>query len=282
MFEHKTKYLDSICSENPVLSPSKQIELIKLWRATANKKYFDSLVLSNIKLVISETNKVMMYNSYASFDDLFQEGLSGLLKAVEKFDESKDSKFSTYAIMWIKAYQKRFIMNNRSMVRLGTTRSGRILFGNLAKAKIKAEKMGLEGAAKIAKISKMLKVDKSEVEKMMGVLSGFDESLDKPVGDEDSDNIWINNLSDASDDGNISLNAAILDEYSNLAQKAMHILPDDEKFIIEGRFMRKEPLTLKEVAVHLGVSREWARKMETRALERMRKYFAREHDIREL
>ena len=282
-FDFKSKYIDDICSKNPVLSSEKQSELISAWKKTGNKQLLDKLILSNIKLVISETNKIMMHNSYASYDDLFQEGLSGLMKAADKFDETKDSKFSTYSIMWIKAYQKRYIMNNRSMVRLGTTRSGRVIFGNLARARSKAERMGLEGDAKIIKIAKILKVNKSEVEKMMGVLSGFDESLDKPIGDEDSEgNFWINNLPDSNDGGNKAFEDASLEEYSSLAKMAIHILNEDEKFIIQNRFLNKNPMTLKDIASHFKISREWARKLETRTLDRMRKYLAREHNVREI
>jgi RNA polymerase sigma-32 factor len=274
------KMLDSACRQYPVISASKQLSLLQLWKDTGNKMYLDQLILSNMKLVISETHKIRMYNQNLSYDDLFQEGLSGLLKAAAKFDNTKDANFATYAMWWIRAYQKRYTMDNRSLVRLGTTRDGRVMFANLAKAKAKAESLGLEGYEKVKKISEIIGVEPDAVEQMMSILSGYDSSLDTPIG-EDKDTLVIDTLPDYRDQ-NLAIDTTIEDNLAGKIALAIRDLPENEKFIIENRFLSQDPMTFRDLAKKLKISREWVRKLEIRALERMKRYLARECNIRDI
>lgn len=275
------KMLDNTCRQYPVLSASKQISLLESWRETNDKQYLDQLILSNLKLVISETHKIRMHNQNLLYDDLFQEGLSGLLKAAEKFDKSKDANFATYAMWWIRAYQKRYTMDARSLVRLGTTREGRVMFANLAKARAKAEEMGLTGRAKSEKIAEIIGVEVESVEQMLVTLSGYDASLDVPVGEE-KDTLMVNLLPDDKETDSKIVNGAMDDQYGKMISLALDILPENERFIIENRFIAQEPMTFRDLAKKLKISREWVRKLEIRALERMKKYLAREHNVRDM
>jgi len=275
------KMLDNTCRQYPVLSASNQISLLDNWRETSEKQYLDKLILSNLKLVISETHKIRMYNQNLLYDDLFQEGLSGLLKAAEKFDKSKDANFATYAMWWIKAYQKRYTMDSRSLVRLGTTREGRVMFANLAKARTKAEEMGLTGRSKAEKIAEMIGVEVASVERMLVTLSGYDASLDVPVGEE-KDTLMVDLLPDDRETDSKIVTGAMDDQYSKMISLAINILPENERFIIENRFIAQEPMTFRDLAKKLKISREWVRKLEIRALDRMKKYLAREHDVRDI
>jgi RNA polymerase sigma-32 factor len=267
--------IDAACKKYPILSASNQIALMRAWKTNGDKLSLDQLILSNMRLVISETYKISKYNQNLSYDDLFQEGLAGLLKAAEKFDLSKDTNFTTYAMWWIKAYQKRYTMDNRSVVRLGTTRDGRVMFANLAKAKAKAEALGLEGYEKTRKIAEILKIDVSSVENMIQVLSGYDKSLDTPIGEE-KESYVIDTIADDN-----CFFETDCDNYDDKISLAIAALPEDEQYIIKNRFMAKEPMTLRDVGKTLKISREWVRKLEIRALDRMRKFLSREYNIRE-
>lgn len=276
----QNKMIDSVCRQNPIVSASQQIALFEKWKETGDKRYFDKLILSNMKLVISETHKIKSYNPNLSYDDLFQEGLNGLLKAASKFDTSRDASFVTYAMWWIRAYQKRFTMDNRSLVRLGTTRDGRIMFANLAKARAKAESLGLTGFDKIKKISEIIGVETESVEQMLSILSGYDSSLDTPIG-EDKDTYIVDTIPDAKEE-HLKIDSIIEDSLSGKVSIAMSILPDDEKYIIQKRFLSSDPMTFRDLANELKISREWVRKLEIRALGRLKRYMAREFDIREI
>ena len=77
------------------------------------------LILSNLKLVV----KIALgyYNTYMNVRDLIQEGNIGLMQAVQKYNPYKGTKFSTYASFWIRAYILKYIRNNWSLVKVGTT-----------------------------------------------------------------------------------------------------------------------------------------------------------------
>jgi len=274
------KMMDTVCRQYPVLPASQQLFLIQSWKETGDKQHLDKLILSNMKLVISESHKIIMHNQNLAYDDLFQEGLSGLLKAAEKFDSSKDASFATYAIWWIRAYQKRYTMDNRSLVRLGTTRDGRKMFANLSKARKVAEAMGLEGYDKTKKIAEIIGVEVSAVEQMLVTLSGYDASLDTPIG-EDKDTFLVDTIPDSENDDFI-LDSAIEDSFAGKIYLAVKTLPENERFIVENRFLSKDPMTFRDLSKKMKISREWVRKLEIRALDRMKKYLAREHDIREI
>jgi len=274
------KMMDAVCRQYPVLPASQQLFLIQSWKDTGDKQHLDKLILSNMKLVISETHKIIMHNQNLAYDDLFQEGLSGLLKAAEKFDSSKDASFATYAIWWIRAYQKRYTMDNRSLVRLGTTRDGRKMFANLSKARKMAEAMGLEGYDKTKKIAEIIGVEVGAVEQMLVTLSGYDASLDTPIG-EDKDTFLVDTIPDTENDDFI-LDSAIEDSFAGKISLAVRTLPENERFIVENRFLSKDPMTFRDLSKKMKISREWVRKLEVRALDRMKKYLAREHDIREI
>ena len=73
----------------------------------------------------------------------------------------------------------------------------------------------------------------------------------------------------------------VIDDEENILTTLKGVL-EDEKFIVENRFLSQDPMTFRDLAKKLKISREWVRKLEIRALDRMRKYLAREHDIRDI
>ena len=75
------------------------------------------------------------YNTYMNVRDLIQEGNIGLMQAVKKYNPYKGTKFSTYASFWIRAYMLKFIRNNWSLVKIGTTENEKKLFYGLEKEK---------------------------------------------------------------------------------------------------------------------------------------------------
>ena len=99
------------------------------------------LILSNLKLVV----KIALgyYNTYLNVRDLIQEGNIGLMQAVRKYNPYKGTKFSTYASFWIRAYILKYIRNNWSLVKVGTTESQKKLFYGLEKEKKRLEAKGI-------------------------------------------------------------------------------------------------------------------------------------------
>lgn len=108
-YENSIDYYFSLLKDIPILNKEEEQELF-LKYLNGDKKARVKLILCNFKLVISIVNKYMRKDMIV--DDMIQEGLIGLIKAVDDFDISKNFKFSTYASWWIKKYVLTFIRNN--------------------------------------------------------------------------------------------------------------------------------------------------------------------------
>ena len=90
------------------------------------------------------------------------------------FDESHDVNFLTYAMLWVKANMRSYVLSYKSVVKMGTTRDDRVLFSNLSKTMTEAEDLGLVGEDKKEFVSKKLGVNKNSVDQMIISLKAGD------------------------------------------------------------------------------------------------------------
>ena len=105
-------------SKTPRLTHVEEIELIREYKETNNKKVLDKIVLCNVGLVHKLVNKFPLKNASVAYDDLYQEGISGLLHGIKKFDETKGYRLGTYCYNWIRAYIQRYYQNHGQSVRV--------------------------------------------------------------------------------------------------------------------------------------------------------------------
>jgi RNA polymerase sigma-32 factor len=277
-----SSYLSKILSENPPIPHDKQKELIAAWQSSKDKEALDTVIFSNMRLVSREAWKLASKNVASSFEDLMQEGVAGLLRAAESYDPTKGASFLSYGMMWANAYMKRHMMDRKCIVRLATTRSSRTIFFRVTQARLKAEREGLDGNIKTARIAELLGVGVPDLVEMQKALSGHDSSLNTPIGDESSGITMQDLLVDEE-----TLTDKVEEESSRTALQsaingALERLSEDERLIVRERFFSSRKKTLRELSSELNISREWARKMEIRALDNIRKTLGREFDIRDL
>ena len=95
-----------------------QQEELALLADKDNKKSLDKLVIANLGLVHKITHKFPIKNSNCGYDDLFQEGVAGLLHAIDKFEVDRGYRLSTYAYRWIQAYVTRYYQNQGRVIRV--------------------------------------------------------------------------------------------------------------------------------------------------------------------
>ncbi len=281
--ESFTSYND-ILKNNPVLNKGEQLSLIKRWKENEDKYALDKLILSNMRAVTKEAYKTKRSNPYLSYDDLVQEGMCGLIKAVDRFDQDKDAVFMTYAMWWIKANIRKYVMNYRSVVRMGTTRADRVMFSNLSKARAKAEGLELTGDEKVSKMAEIMGVKKKHLYRMLTSLSGFDSSLDAPVGgssDDSTPTLKVDLLEDEASSVHDFEQREYAEFISNAVDNIIDAMPSDERQILNGRYLSENPNTLRELALKMGISREWVRKTEIKALKRLRKRLKSQYGISE-
>lgn len=261
------RYMAEI-SRYPLLHPAEELRLAEKYRDSRDVKAAYTLVVANLRLVVKIAYEFR--RNVANLLDLIQEGNIGLMKAVDKFDPYRGVKLSSYAAWWIRAYIIRYILNNWSLVKIGTTQNQRRLFYNLKKAQAELEAEGFRPEPKL--LAARLQVREDEVVEMQKRLSGGDVSLDAPL-DQDSDTSRMDFVAtgqpDASDRlGDLEFRAMLRTKF----QEFRETLNVREKSIFDRRLLTDEPVTLREIGEEFGVSRERVRQLESELKVRLRAY----------
>ncbi len=257
----------------PLLSVEREQELAREYQRKGDSRAAHQLVTANLRFVVKVAHE---YRSYGlRLPDLVQEGNIGLMKAVQKFDPDKGIRLISYAVWWIRAYIQNYILKSWSLVKLGTTQAQRKLFFSLARTRRELDRQSVEhGSASdgqdAAKVARKLRVKAGEVREMEQRMDGRDQSLDAPVGfDSTQSHVDFVAANLPAQDDELS-GAQEQQLVSGRVAAALTRLDDRERFIIQNRVMGDEPLTLKELGEHFGVSRERARQLEIRAKGKLR------------
>ncbi len=250
------QYLAEV-SRYPLLSREEEKALAERVYKNKDKEAARTLILSNLKLVV----KIALgyYNTYMNVRDLVQEGNIGLMQAVKKYNPYKGTKFSTYASFWIRAYMLKYIRNNWSLVKIGTTESEKKLFYGLEKEKRRLEAKGIMPAPQL--LASNLDVKQEDVEDMERRLSMADVSLDQPAYEDGEETM----MDMVKTDGDVEDMVEEREKKKIAAGKIAEfraMLNERELYIFEHRIMTDEPMTLQEIGDHFNISRERARQIE--------------------
>ena len=263
-------YLRQI-AQYPLLSPAQEITLAAKIKK-GDKAATDEMIRGNLRLVVK------IARDYANLGlpllDLISEGNIGLMKAVERFDPAKGGKLSTYGSWWIKQSIKRALANQGKTIRLPVHLVDKI-------AKIRRVGAGLSDElgreATDEEIAEEVGMDAGKVT-LLKQAAIRPASLDAPLGDEDS-----------TEFGEMVGDVAAVDPFENLSDKNMQLevvdllgqLDEREHRIIAARFGLdgNDPITLEEVGVKFGVTRERIRQLQNIALSKMRKALAKRERV---
>ena len=259
----------------PLLTPEEEKELatrlVEHGDGTAARK----LIEANLRLVVKIAYEYR--RAHKNLLDLVQEGNVGLIQAVSKFDPYRGVKLSSYAAFWIRAYILKFILNNWRLVKIGTTQAQRKLFFNLRKEREKLEQLGFTPSA--ALLAEKLDVPEKEVVEMERRLAAPEASLDAPLGSADDEGTRTRLDYLPSDDERPD-RAVAQNEFAQLLRGKLEAfaatLQGREQTIFRERWLAEEPLTLQEIGDRYSVSRERARQLEKRMLDRLKKYLEAE------
>jgi RNA polymerase sigma-32 factor len=257
----------------PLLTPDEEHSLAVRLVEHGDNVAARRLVESNLRLVVKIAYEYR--RAHKNLLDLVQEGNIGLMNAVRKFDPYRGVKLSSYAAFWIRAYILKFILNNWRLVKIGTTQAQRKLFFNLRKEREKLEQLGFQPTA--ALLAEKLDVSEQEVVDMERRLAAPEASLDAPVGNDDDGARSRLDYLPGTDRPDKSVEQS---EFSELLRGKLEIfaktLECREESIFRERWLTEDPLTLQELGDRYGVSRERARQLEKRLLNRLRKYLEEE------
>jgi RNA polymerase sigma-32 factor len=257
-----------------LLTPAEEHEAAVKYYEQGDVDAAAKLVTANLRLVVKIAYEYR--RAHRNIPDLIQEGSIGLMQAVKKYDPYKGVKLSTYAAWWIRAYILRFILNNARLVKLGTTQAQRKLFFNLRKERARLSAMGIEPTAET--IGKRLNVPTEDVVQMERRLSAGDASLDTPA--RSSDDGGPSRLELLVEQGQrideVLADAEVNTLVNNKIRQFGTELRGKDARIFNARMLAEDPLTLQELGIEFGVSRERVRQLEKRLQLRLKDYLASE------
>ncbi len=255
----------------PILTAEEEYECATQWVKNHDQSAGEKLVASHLRMVVSVAYDFKNYG--IPVGDLIASGNMGLMQALQKFDPEKGFRFSTYAMFWVRAEMYETILNNWSIVKIGTSANQKRVFFNLARAKralgIMDNNLSDEQTQQIAEY---LDVPENDVKRMATRVGARDVSLNAPahVGDEGSTDI-LSNLADNRATIEDSLERLEFRRRGyELLRKHLDALPERDREILRARRLSDPVATLESLSQKYGISRERVRQIEERAYNKLR------------
>ncbi len=255
------KYLEEIGGYSP-LSPEEEIELTRRIRK-GDSEALDKLVKANLRFVISVAKEYQ--GQGLPLQDLISEGNLGLIKAAQRFDETRGFKFISYAVWWIRQSILQALAEQSRVVRLPLNRVGAINKVGRTLEQLEKEYGREPSMQEVAETMEMSTYEVADVLKT----SARHLSLDEPFKEEDGNNL----LDILESDRYAPPDEALMQEsLKEEIDKVLMTLKPREAEIIRLYFGLDgdRPLTLEEIGEHFKLTRERVRQIKEKALRRMR------------
>ena len=254
------KYLQEIGHEE-LISVEEEVELAHLMRQ-GDRKALEKLTKANLRFVVSVAKQYQ--NQGLSLPDLINEGNLGLIKAAEKFDETRGFKFISYAVWWIRQSILQAIAEQSRIVRLPLNQVGSVNKINRLLNKFEQEH---ERRPSIEEIADKVDLPHDKIEDAMKV-GNRHVSVDAPFVEGD-DNSLLDIL--VNDDSPMADRTLVLESLRDEINRALLTLNERERNIIEAFFGINQPeMTLEEIGDKYGLTRERVRQIKEKAIRRLR------------
>ena len=255
------KYLADIAKES-LLTTDEEVELAQRIKA-GDQAALDKLVRANLRFVVSVAKQYQ--NQGLSLQDLINEGNLGLVKAAQRFDETRGFKFISYAVWWIRQSILQAVAEQARIIRLPMNQVG-------AMAKVKKAvsllEQKLERRPTVKEIAEEIGMPEDKVDQLLSFNSRA-VSTDAPLDDEDDANfldVYV------AEDEMQTDSAVEMESASKAIRKSLDMLNEKERTILCMYFGlgTSREYSLEEIAMKLDISRERTRQIRDRALKRLK------------
>ena len=254
------KYLQEIGKEE-MISAEEEAELAQRIRK-GDQKALERLTRANLRFVVSVAKQYQ--NQGMSLPDLINEGNLGLLKAAERFDETRGFKFISYAVWWIRQSILQAISEQSRIVRLPLNQVGS--YNKINREISKFEQLN-ERRPSLDEIAEHIDLPAEKIDEAMSA-SGHHVSVDAPfVEGEDNSllDVMVNEDIPSTD------KELVMESLKSEIRHALSILTERERKVIEDSYgINGQELTLEEIGVKYGLSRERVRQIKEKAIRKLR------------
>ncbi|WP_294744820.1 RNA polymerase sigma factor RpoD/SigA [uncultured Prevotella sp.] len=258
--ESLEKYLQDIGKEE-LISAEEEAQLAAQIRQ-GDKKALERLTKANLRFVVSVAKQYQ--NQGLSLPDLINEGNLGLIRAAEKFDETRGFKFISYAVWWIRQAILQAIAEQSRIVRLPLNQVGSVNKINRVLNRFEQEN---ERRPSIDEISEQIDLPEEKIDEAINI-SGKHVSMDAPFNANDDNSLLDVLVNDNAPSADMQL---VLESLRQEINKALTWLNERERNVIEAFFGINQPeLTLEEIGDKYHLTRERVRQIKEKAIRRLR------------
>lgn len=254
------RYLQEIGREE-LLTVEEEVELAQRIKK-GDHKALEKLTKANLRFVVSVAKQYQ--NQGLSLPDLINEGNVGLIKAAEKFDETRGFKFISYAVWWIRQSILQAIAETSNMIKLPLNQVGAVNKISHASSVFEQEH---ERRPSLNEMADELNMPEEKIEDAFKATRRH-VSVDAPINDDEG-----NSLLDviASDEGAEADNELVAESLREEICRALSVLNDRERIIIKSFFgINQAEQTLEEIATKCGLTRERVRQVKEKAIRKLR------------
>jgi RNA polymerase primary sigma factor len=257
------KYLTEISREE-MINAEQEVELAKLIKK-GDQRALDKLVRANLRCVVSVSKQYQ--NQGLTLPDLINEGNLGLIKAAQRFDETRGFKFISYAVWWIRQSILQAIAEQSRIVRLPLNQVGSLNKINKAYAQLEQQ---FERPPVADELASALEIPEEKVKDTMSV-SGRHVSVDAPLKEDEDFSLLdlISNNESPSADGHL-----MRESLQKEIERSLETLTERERDVIRLFFGigMNHGLTLEEIGDKFDLTRERVRQIKEKAIRRLRQH----------
>ncbi len=256
------KYLQEI-GKVDLLTPEEEVDLAKKIKQ-GDQEALERLTKANLRFVVSVAKQYQ--NQGLSFSDLINEGNLGLIKAAQRFDETRGFKFISYAVWWIRQSILQALAEQSRIVRLPLNKVGSLNKINRAFSELEQE---FEREPSPEELAEVLEIPTDEVETTLGVAARH-VSMDAPFVDGEDNSLLdvLENGSTPKTDSELEYNESLRKEI----ERSLNTLTERQMDVIKLYFGIgvEHPMSLEDIGEKFGLTRERVRQIKDKAINKLR------------